>query len=151
VDGYYQKFLHRTESAAERAGWVNAFLAGASEIAVETAFLLSPEYQMAHASNTAFVTGLYNDVLGRPPDAGLAGWVQALASGASRSSVIQGFLTSSEYQGDVVRSDYQTYLLRTPSSAEVQGWVNFLHGGQGSFGLVAQGILNSDEFFFNPH
>jgi hypothetical protein len=150
VDGYYQTFLHRTESPAERALWVNVFLAGASEQAVETAFLLSPEYQMSHVSNTAFVTGLYNDVLGRVPDAGLAGWVQALASGASRASVIQAFLTSSEYLSDVVKSYYNFYFQRQGSSAEIQGWVNFLQGGQATLGEVAQLLLNSNEFFFNP-
>jgi hypothetical protein len=150
VDGYYQTFLHRTESPAERVVWVNAFLAGASEQTVETAFLLSPEYQMSHVSNTAFVTGLYNDVLGRAPDAGLAGWVQALASGASRASVIQAFLTSSEYLGDVVKSYYNFYFLRAGSSAEIQGWVNFLQGAHASLGEVAQLLLNSNEFFFNP-
>jgi hypothetical protein len=150
VDVYYQTFLHRTESPAERAAWVNAFLAGASEEAVETGFLLSSEYQASHASNTDFVTGLYTDLLGRPPDAGLAGWVQLLVNGASRNSVIQGFLRSTEYLGDVVQLDYHLYLLRAGSTAEIQGWVNYLLGSQASIGTVAQLILNSDEFFFNP-
>ena len=70
VDRFYQTFLHRSADAAGRAAWVNTFLGGASESDVARAFIASGEYQAAHASNTAYIVGLYTDILGRSPSQG---------------------------------------------------------------------------------
>lgn len=49
------------------------------------------------ADSIPYVTALYRDILGRAPDAGgLAGFVQALNSGASPASVVDQFLHSTE-------------------------------------------------------
>jgi hypothetical protein len=68
-----------------------------SEAAVETAFLESAEYQAEHASDAAFVSGLYQDVLGRTADpAGGAAWLAQLQGGVSRQQAIAAFLSSPE-------------------------------------------------------
>jgi hypothetical protein len=60
----------------------------------------SPEFLADHAgqSNSAYVTSLYQDGLGRAPEAaGLASWTGALNSGTlSRSAVLLGIATSPE-------------------------------------------------------
>src|SRR5262249_32236552 len=79
VDQYYLTFLHRQAEPAERALWVNYFLTGASELAVEQSILTSGEYQAARTDTTSFVRGLYTDILGRAPNAAEQGfWQQAL-------------------------------------------------------------------------
>src|SRR5262249_30990713 len=131
VQNDYQTFLHRAGGAAEVAGWVNVFLAGASEAQVARDILLSAEYQNAHASDAAFVAGLYTDVLGRVPDAaGQATWQQALQGGGSRAVVALAFLTSGEVDAALVNRYYTTYLHRNAGAAEAQGWVNTLTTGQ---------------------
>ena len=53
-------------------------------------------------SDAAFVTSLYNTLLGRAPDAaGLAGWEAQLAAGKSVNDVIKGFTGSQEYMARV--------------------------------------------------
>lgn len=95
VDQFYQTFLHRSADAGGRAGWVNALLAGTSEFDVARMFLTSAEYQAAHGSDSAFIMGLYMDVLGRSAGATeVAGWLQVLQGGLSRDAVAQAFLTS---------------------------------------------------------
>jgi hypothetical protein len=59
----------------------------------------SAEYAATHGTqaDAAFVTGLYQDVLGRAADeAGFATWTSALAGGTSRATVAAGFLFSAE-------------------------------------------------------
>jgi hypothetical protein len=74
------------------------------------------------STNETFVTSLYNQLLGRAPDAaGLAGWTAALAGGASTASVIAGFTGSQEYMGS-----HADGLDRVP----FDGYVAQLHSGE---------------------
>jgi serralysin len=51
----------------------------------------------------AFITLLYNNVLGRKPDAtGLADWQRAFDQGSSRAEVLIGFSESPENQANVI-------------------------------------------------
>jgi hypothetical protein len=146
VEQLYVSILHRTASPAERAGWVNALLAGASETDVATAFLTSPEYLSTHSDSASFVTGLYHDVLGRTPGASeVAGWQQALSNGLSRSAVVQAFLNSDEYHKRIVDQFYIEFLDRAPDAAGEQGWVTFLRTG-GTIETTAEMFLASDEY-----
>src|SRR5260370_28932764 len=107
----HQLVLPGSADSAGRTPWVNAVLAGNSEIDVARMFLTSAEYQAAHSSDAAFVTGLYTDVLGRSPSAAeVAGWQQALRSGMSRAMVAQAFLTSREADLRLRNAFYMTYL-----------------------------------------
>jgi hypothetical protein len=146
VEQFYELFLRRTPNPSETVGWVNVFLAGASENDIELAFLNSPEYQAAHADSASFVTGLYNDVLGRAPSANeAAGWEQALASGMSRSAVAIIFLTSAEYDLRVLDAFYGRLLDRNSDAPGEHGWLAFLRGG-GAIETVAEQFLASDEY-----
>ncbi len=143
----YQTFLHRTADPSEVAGWLSVFAAGASEAEVTQDILLSPEYQNAHASDSAFVTGLYNDVLGQAPDAaGEASWLQQLSSrGELAYDVVQAFLNSPQADTALVTLFYNTYQDRTPSAAEVQAWVAALESDQLSPMQVAEFILTGQD------
>src|SRR5262249_57803766 len=68
VDQFYATYLHRAADASGRTFWVNALVGGMSEADVAAGFLASAEYRQAHASPTAYLFGLYADVLGPAPD-----------------------------------------------------------------------------------
>ena len=151
VEQYYETILHRTATPGERAGWVGAFLAGATETDIEFAFLNSSEYLAAHGSATSFINGLYADVLGRNPSSNeLSAWQQALASGLSRSNMDRLFLSSTEFDVRVLDGFYSQFLNRPPDAAGEQGWLGFLRSG-GSIEAVAESFLASTEYYQSAH
>jgi streptogramin lyase len=149
VDGFYQTYLHRTESTAERAGWVSAFfLSGMNEIQIEHAFLASPEYQAAHQSDSALIDGLYHDVLGRQESQSeLAAWLNLLSSGLTRDQAEVGFLTSWENDIRIVDNYYSTLLGRPADPGGETAWTNLLLSGSNTRDEIAEAFLASDEFF----
>ena len=61
-------------------------------------FFNSPEYLGNNTSDTQFVTDLYRTFFQREPDAaGLAFWLDQLATGVSRNNVMADFLYSQEF------------------------------------------------------
>ncbi|HVC93265.1 MAG TPA: DUF4214 domain-containing protein, partial [Pirellulales bacterium] len=148
VDQFYETFLHRAADIGGQTVWVNAFLSGSSEVDVESGFLASPEYQASHSSNTAFVDGLYSDVLGRAADpSGQAVWLGALASGVSREAVAQSLLTSAEAFTRVLDGYYANFLGRAADPAGELSDLDQLQSGQASLESVAVAFLASDEYF----
>jgi hypothetical protein len=148
VDQFYSTYLHRAADAIGRAFWVNELLGGLSEEAVVEGFLTSAEYQQAHAGTTAYLTGLYADVLCRAPDAsGLDSWKAAAQGGLSPAQIADGFLQSQEAERQLVHHCYADYLGRAGDAAGVRAWLSQLQSGQLSPAEVAQAFLASDEFF----
>jgi len=147
VDQDFTTFLHRTPSPADRMAVVNGFLAGLTETQVSLIFLTSQEYQVAHASDDAYVTGLYQDVLGHAPDsAGQAFWVGQLQNSVSRQTVAMDFLTSQEFDKLTVDGYYRTFLARAVDSVGEQFWISILMNRQGTLETVAESFLTSNEY-----
>lgn len=101
----YETFFHRAPDEAGLSAWVNALRNGTvSVLQVAQGFVGSQEFANDFGTTpnaTAFVTALYQNVLGRAPDApGLAGWVNAINSGTSLASVALGFANSTEFIND---------------------------------------------------
>jgi hypothetical protein len=148
VEHFYATYLHRSADPAGLTFFVNAMLNGESEESVIEQILGSAEYSADHPTNTAFVTALYNDILGRSPDsAGLAAWLQALQNGTSRAAVADSFVTSSEARLIQIDAYYANFLHRQPDAAGAQGWLNLLQSGQANLELVGELILASQEYF----
>jgi hypothetical protein len=148
VDQFYQTYLHRAADPLGRAFWVGALQGGMSEEQVEAGFLTSQEYLQTHATATAYLSGLYNDVLGRAPDVtGLDAWQAAVQGGLSRAALAMDFLQSIEDDTEMVAHNYSHYLGRTGQSGEDAGWVALLQSGQLTPAQVAEAFLASDEFF----
>jgi len=147
VDQYYRRFLRRHADPAGRAGWVNAFVAGATEVEVMQQFLASAEYRTARPG-TAYVTGLYADVLGRSPSAAeVAGWQRALTGGLSPADVARSFLTSAEASRGYVDRVYSAFLDRAPDPAGAAFFTEQLSSGRLSLEGLAETVLASDEYF----
>jgi hypothetical protein len=148
VDQLYATYLHRAADAPGRALWVNALLGGASKADVARGFLTSAEYQQAHAGTTAYLFGLYADVLGRTPDpGGLDLWQAAAQGGMSREALADAFLHTREADQQVMDRYYSDYLGRAGEAAGVEYWMAALQSRQWSPAQVAQAFLASDEFF----
>jgi Domain of unknown function (DUF4214)/Bacterial Ig-like domain len=103
-------------------------------------------------TNEAFVTRLYEGLLGRAPEAnGLSSWDTLLRT-CSKAAIAQAILGSAEYQTTHTEKDdtqfvielYQKMLGRSAEPAGLSGWTHVLAAGM-SRGDVAAGIVDSPE------
>jgi hypothetical protein len=80
-----------------------------------------------------YVTAVYQDVLGRSPDAdGLAYWSNRLDHGAAVSSVAQSIAHSDEYYANfVIKPDYVKLLGRPADASGVTYWTGQMNGTNG--------------------
>jgi hypothetical protein len=102
---------------------------------------------LSASANDAFVSLLYQQYLGRAPDAsGLAYWTNLLNSGTSRQSVTQFILSSDEFRADQVNLISQTYLGHSADAATASSLVGQLQNGS-TFEQIKADVLGSDEFF----
>jgi hypothetical protein len=148
VTAEYNALLHRPPDTAGLNAFVAQLSNGTPPEAVEAQIAASDEYFKNHGSNnTQWVTGLYNDLLGRGADsAGLNAWVNALATGSTRIQVSFDFASGPEREGIIITNDYVNFLKRSPEPGAVNFWRAFIAQGHNR-GDVAIGILGSTEFF----
>jgi hypothetical protein len=155
IEQYYQTFLGRASDAVGKAFWLQTysdtttFDTLANEKLIISAFLTSDEYSnRLHASNTDFITSLYQDIDTRAPDAkGLSDWTAALQGGQTRLQVIDAFLNNQEASTQLIDGFYADFLHRTVDAAGQQTWDGALQNSSASVEDVAVKILATDEFF----
>ncbi len=98
----------------------------------------------------ALVQALYQDVLGRPADAGgLGSFEAALAAGSPPAAVLGDLLGSAEYtawQVEPVIRLYYAALSRMPDYAGLQAWSVALHAGALTLDQAADQFAGSAEF-----
>lgn len=98
ISGLYVDAFSRPADSNGLSYWTEQLNSGASRKAVIQSFLASDEYNLAHPSNSQYVSGLYEDILGRHEDAsGAAYYVGQLDSGVSRATLVGAFLSSAEF------------------------------------------------------
>jgi hypothetical protein len=149
VDHYYQAYLNRSASPQERASWVDALTTGMlTDADAVLVFLTSPEYSGEHASNQAFITALYNDVLLRPgSNDEVALWQGLLDSGTlSRDAVAAQFVSAPEAVDVDMNGLYRTFLRRSAAESELQSWLSALASGQVDWDTAAALVLSSGEY-----
>ncbi len=147
VDEYYHQYLNRAADPQGRAAWVSALEAGMSETEVQAAFLTSAEFRQQHADPTAFVNGVYEDVLGRAADTtGLQFWTPLVQS-VGPAAVVEGIFESPETFTRDIKVDYEEFLEREPDAQGQSTWFSRLVLFLSTPEQVALGILSSDEFF----
>ncbi|TXM63920.1 DUF4214 domain-containing protein [Methylobacterium sp. WL12] len=101
----YYGILGRAPDAGGLTTWTKAVQQGTSLTSVSEQFFQSPEAQMKFAGvdNVRFVTGLYENALGRSVEpAGLQNWINALQHGTSRADLAVQISESSEAQVHLV-------------------------------------------------
>lgn len=99
VTRFYVQCLGRQPDIEGLNEWVGRLLNGSKTGAdVAEGFVFSEEFTGMNHSNETFVTILYRAFFDREPDAsGYEAWLERLAGGMSRKSVLDGFLKSQEF------------------------------------------------------
>ncbi|HZU25817.1 MAG TPA: DUF4214 domain-containing protein [Bryobacteraceae bacterium] len=131
----YVAILGRDPDFAGWWSWFAALRSGMTQGSIRDAFISSPEFTAnygAAVSNTMFVTLIYQNILGRPPDSvGLQYWTAQLQAGVSRGDVVGAFISSPEFD-DAVRPRcyanllYLGFLRRTAEAAGLASWTRSL-------------------------
>lgn len=96
----YRGVFDREPDAGGLTGWVTALAGGTAFQTVVAQFMGAPEFQATYGATTdaAFITLLYNNVLDRVPDAGgFAAWMDHLAAGMTRETLVERFVQSPEF------------------------------------------------------
>ncbi len=87
-------------------------------------------YLTEPSPNVPYVTHLYQDLLGRSPDAvGVLFWSSALDAGTPRAQVVSAFLNTDEYRTHVVSGLYMTILHRAVDDNGIDTYVPALRRG----------------------
>lgn len=163
--------------AAEKAGmddWSKQLSGGKSDGAtLARGFMCGAEFKNKGLSNELYVRTLYHTFFDREPDkTGLSGWVSALEGGASRESVLAGFVNSQEFANlcddygiargtmeddgssiynagvrDFVLRNYEKALKREGETQGVEDWTHRINTGLMSALDVAQNFFHSEEFY----
>ncbi len=163
----YLSTLGRAPELDGLAAWASALRGGASLEAITSGFTRSAEFAIRYGApdNGSFVTLLYQNTLGRGPDAGgLAFWTNALARGASREVVVNGFSESAEFaaattgdayahvarESDTIRGGevfrmHQAAFGRAPDGDGFGYWVDARNHGV-AIGQQASAFAGSAEF-----
>jgi glucose/arabinose dehydrogenase len=147
----YTRFLGRTATAQERAGWVAALQGGATVEQVYAAVVSSEEYfNRQGGTNTAWLDRVYLDLLGRQRGANETRFLDALNNGSlTRTQVATIVLGSLEYRRDLIASYYEGLLGRSGSASEIDFWAQMLPSERRE--QVEAAILASAEYFLRTH
>jgi hypothetical protein len=149
VQDLYETLLGREADPAGLAGFTA--LLGSGDTAEQAAAALagSAEYYAVRGGGSAggFLTALYRDALGRPPDpAGAAGFAWALAAGVGPGQVAAWVFASPEYRQDLVQGLFRRYLQRTVNGGGLGGFLAAMRQGARSEDVRAA-VLGSDEYY----
>ena len=97
-------------------------------------------------TETGFLNQVWQDLLGRPIDAGGLAWGQkALTEGFSRSDVVLGIEASQEYQTRFINEQISAYFGRTANAADLTYGLKSLAGG--TVEQYQASLLGSAEYF----
>ena len=131
----YLSALLRVPDQPGLDAWVNYIRAGNTLQSMADLFASSAEFMNRYGAmdNTAYVTALYQNILGRQPDPdGLADWVGQLDKGtATRSQVLIGFAQSQEAVAlfaPTMRTflHYFAFFNTAPTQAQLDYWTTYL-------------------------
>lgn len=96
----YSAMFNRGPDDAGMGFWINALDHSGKVVDIASGFVNSAEFNAiygANATDTTFITALYNNVLHRNPDQdGLNFWINAMHNGGTRAEVLVGFSDSAE-------------------------------------------------------
>jgi M6 family metalloprotease-like protein len=121
---------------------------------VSDAFAQSGEFVNTYGplDNAGFITRVYQNVLGRTPDAaGYTYWLGQLNAGTPRGQVMTAFSESAENQNATANSllitmGYVGMLRRSPDAVGYAWWLAEVNAGRTSVLSLITGFLNSPEY-----
>jgi hypothetical protein len=148
ITRFYRDTLGREPDAAGLAMWVRKAKDGTPMATIAASFYASTEYYRTtgKSNDEVWVKDLYRKLLLREPDqAGVDGWVRALRSGTSRSSVAYSFYQSRESLGVRIDRLYQELLGRPVEPGGVTSWAELVRT-RGDLVLAAS-LAASKEYY----
>jgi hypothetical protein len=150
VQQSYVAFLRRPAEQNGLDYWSGQLAAGLTDQQLEAKFIGSSEYIASHGGNGAgWVTGMYQDLLGRSPDAdGLSFWVGQVNLGVSPESIALGFAASQEREGNWLGAAYQIFLGRVIDDGGKASWLQAFANGTQNEDIVAA-LVGSAEYYNN--
>lgn len=127
---------------------------GQSLAQVSEAFAQSGEFVATYGplNNTSFITRVYQNVLGRDPEAeGYAYWMKRLAEGMPRGEVMLAFSESAENQSATASTQFDTVLYvgmfkRVPNATEHAQWLADVQAGRANVLNLIDSLLQSSEY-----
>jgi hypothetical protein len=156
--GYLAKcFLALAQHDADFQRWSQIYTLmrqGAAKDAVLNAFMATPEFAAAYPptlSNGDFVARIHQDLIGRQPEASeLEAWTAQLASGGSRSEIVDTFLHSAQVEERLagrinISLVYLALLRREAGDDTMSRWSAALNGGTPLTDVI-NSILSSAEY-----
>jgi hypothetical protein len=152
INGWYTLYLNRPADPGGLRNWLGALASGATWASVQANIVASQEaFNGAGGTNAAWVTYLYQKVLGRTPSQGeLNGWVNPLNAGTiTRPQVAFGFLLSREFTGRVVDYFYATYKpngLTAPPADDLQAMGMDLRAGRTEESALVQMLTSNGDY-----
>jgi beta-lactamase class A len=147
IDALYRSALGRPAEEAGVHHWRDQVAAGLRITDLGALLHGSDErYAAVGSTDSAFVDGLYRDLLHRSPDErGVAHWLGALRSGTDRVTVAAAFYESIESRRDRVAASYGAVLRRPPDTGGLAHWAGELRRVDDV--ALAAHLAASDEFF----
>jgi hypothetical protein len=157
----YLAYFDRQPDPAGFSAWKVVRAKGASLDAVSAEFAAQPEFGNTYGAldDGQFVDLVYNNVLGRAPDAaGRSFWTGRLQAGATRGSVMVSFSEGEEFRirtGTTAAADaplahqierlYRAYFQRSADQGGLDFWLEQFVGGA-DLGVLSQEFAGSAEF-----
>jgi hypothetical protein len=148
VQRLYGLLLGRPVDAAGQNAWVTFLNQGRTTRELESQLLGSDEYfsRRGQGSDSGCLQAIYQDVLHRPLDAsGAQTWTQALATGATRSTVAAAILGSEEQDRAEVQNLYRQFLQRPAEDGGLSFFTQALLHGASSEQILSL-VVGSDEY-----
>lgn len=154
----YTAYFKRLPDYAGLVYWFNSMYpssgTGFDLVKVSDAFAQSSEFIATYGplNNTAFITRVYQNVLGRDPEPeGYAYWMGRLNDGMARGEVMVAFSESSENQqasanSQLVTITYVGMLRRVPDSAEHSQWLVEIQTQSSRVLELIDSLLRSSEY-----
>jgi RHS repeat-associated protein len=147
IQTQYVQLLNRTEEPQALGSWLGVVKGTVGLEILDQGVLASQEYFADHQSAVGgWLNAVYQDVLGRAPDAaGLTNWLDQAARGATRQLIAHDFLSSPEAHRVFVTTMYNQLLGRAPDGAGLNAWSAALDEGL-SRSQITLMIAESPEF-----
>ncbi|CAN5507343.1 hypothetical protein BH10PLA2_BH10PLA2_04690 [soil metagenome] len=147
INELYSTYLGRAPGAEDAANWDTFLSSGGTYHQMVILISSSDEaFQNAGSTNSAWLSDLFTNALGRTIDSGTQSQLTSLLNaGFNRAQVDAVVLNTPEYYGRLVQQSYQTFLGRPADDASLVFQVNALQAGFTYQDLLA-GLVGSSEY-----
>jgi hypothetical protein len=150
IQSWYQRFLARSATPGEVSAWLTVLTTGGTDEQVIANIVSSNEYfhlPRVGATNSGYVSALYQSLLGRPPSPNeLTTWLTAMSGSTTRLQVAQAILASTEYRTDLLQSWYRRFLGRPATNDEITSGLSSFGAGAKDEQIIAN-LIGLDEYF----